>query len=160
MADPTVPTAYQTKVDRLRRYLGDNVTLNKLLAAEESSDAFLYECIDDALDEINNTPPSIGTIYTISDFPSWSVLKLGSVLQVLVGKGILSARNMLTYNDTGGVTIHDMDTYGRYVNFFNVLINKYRRAIKDMKITANIDSVYGGVASEYANLTDIDEYNY
>ena len=70
MADPTVPDAYQAKVDRLRRFLGDNATLNKLLAAEESSDAFLYECIDDALDEINYTPPSTGTNYTISDFPS------------------------------------------------------------------------------------------
>lgn len=159
MADPTVPTIYQAKVDRLRRFLGDTSTLNKLLAAEESSDVFLYECIEDAIDEINMAPPQ-PTTYTITDFPYWSVLKQGSTLQVLTGKGILSARNMLTYNDTGGVTINDMDTYGRYINYFNVLINKYRQAVRDMKISANIDAAYGGVASEYATLIDIDEYDY
>lgn len=160
MADPAVPTAYQTKVDRLRRWLGDEATLNKLLQGQESTDAFLYECIDDALDEINFTPPNPTTPFTIDTFPSWAVLKLGATLQVLTGKGILSARNTLSYNDTGGVTIKDYDTYGRYINYFNILINKYRLAIQNMKIGANIDAVYGGVPSEYSLYLDTEDYDY
>jgi len=159
MADPFVPVESQTKVDRLRRFLGDDATLNKLLQDRESTDLFLYECIEDALDEVNIAPPVI-TFYTIADFPHWSILKLGAILQVLTGKGILSSRNTLTYNDTGGVTIQDYDTYGRYINYFNVLITKYRLAVQAMKVSANIDSAYGSVPSEYSFLADTEELIY
>ena len=69
MANVTIPDAFRVKVDRLRRFLSDEPTLNRLLNAEESSDDFLYECIEDALDEINLFGYRAGTDYTIEDFP-------------------------------------------------------------------------------------------
>ena len=73
---------------------------------------------------------------------------------MLTGQGILSARNTLTYNDTGGVTVQDFDVYGRYINYFNILINKYRQHLIDFKRNINIDGCYGGVSSEYGSLAD------
>lgn len=160
MANVTIPDAYREKVDRLRRFLSDERTLNRLLNAEESSDDYLYECIEDALDEINVFGYAMGVPWTIETFPYWSILKSGAVLQVLIGKGILSARNTLTYNDTGGVTVQDFDTYGRYINFFNLLINKYRNMVMSLKRSNNVDSAYGGVYSEYANFSGASDDNW
>lgn len=152
MAEPTVPEIYLGKVNRLRRFLGDTESSNTLLADKESSDLFLYEAIEDALDEIN----LVGylTTYTLANFPSWVLLRQGAVLNVLTGKGVLSARNMLTYNDSGGITVHGEDVYGRYINYYNVLIAKHRQQVMSFKISTNIDSGYGGIASEYAQFWD------
>jgi len=74
---------------------------------------------------------------------------MGSILMYLTAKGILSARNTITFRDGGGVTVQDYDRYGRYINYYNILINKYVRGVSNMKIGANIEAAYGGVPSEY-----------
>ncbi len=110
-----IPHDIQLYVDRLRRYLNDTVIANILEGVEESDDTTLYEAIQDAMDEINLEFLPATTYISISQFP-WPLLKLGATLQVLIGKGILSARNQLTFNDTGGITVSDYDKYGRYIN--------------------------------------------
>lgn len=140
----------QVHIDRLRSFLNDSTTANILDGTQESSDEELWNALYDTLDEINyEFLPH--TKWTIESIPSWNILKNGATLQVLTSKGILSARNTLTYNDSGGVTVQDMDKYGRYVNYFNVLINKYRAGVQSMKIGKNIEDAYGGVESEYAS---------
>lgn len=84
-------------------------------------------------------------------------MKYGAVLQVLTSKGIISSRNTLTYNDGGGVTVQDMDKYGRYINYYNVLINKYVRGLQALKLGSNVDDAYGGVGSEYGLLSNNDD---
>ncbi len=143
-----IPFEESLYVARIRRFIGDNAALNVLHGEEESDNFFIYECLQDALDEIN-TEFLPATTWTIQTCPSWNALKIGTVLQILTGKGILSARNTLTYQDSGGVTVHDLDTYGRYINYYNVLINKYMRSVQSIKISYNVDQAYGGVASEY-----------
>jgi hypothetical protein len=140
----------QLYVDRIRLYLGDFSTSNKLDGVEESSDIEIFNSMKDTLDEINYEflPNSS---YTIQTIPSFNLLQLGTVLQILTRKGILSARNTVTYNDSGGVTVQDLDKYGRYVNYFNVLIAKYQKGVQLMKIGKNVEAGYGGVHSEYLN---------
>ena len=67
MANVEIPDTAKPKVDRLRRFLLDDATLNRLLNAEESTDVFLYECIEDTIDEINMF--MFPTSYTIVNFP-------------------------------------------------------------------------------------------
>ena len=139
----------QTYVDRLRRFLGDSAELNDLLEKQESSDWFLSDCIDDAIVEINHM--GYLTEYSIADLPGdlpWPLVKLGATLQVLIGKGILSARNVLTYNDQGGVQVSDTDVYGRYINYFNLLINSYREQVRQWKTQMSINGAYGEYSSE------------
>lgn len=153
--DETIPTADRPYVNRLRRFLQDQDVLNTLDQVQESTSVDLYFALQDTLDEINITPP-VTTHTSLSDVP-WSILKLGGVLNVLISQGILSARNQLTYNDTGGIQVSDMDKYGRYINWFNVLINKYLRSLQAWKITKNVDDAYGidgGIPSEYADIGD------
>jgi len=150
--DETIPTADRPYVNRLRRFLQDQDVLNTLDQVQESTNVDLYFALQDSLDEINVTPP-ITTHTAFTDVP-WSILKLGGVLNILISQGILSARNQLTYNDTGGIQVSDIDKYGRYVNWFNVLIAKYQRAIISWKLTKNVDEAYGEIPSEYADLGD------
>ena len=49
-----------------------------------------------------------------------------------------------------------MDMYGRYINYYNILINKYLRGVSNMKLGANIEAAYGGVSSEYGTGTPED----
>ena len=67
MANVAIPDTAKAKVDRLRRFLLDDALLNRLLNAEESTDTFLYECLEDTIDEINMFMHP--TAYTLADFP-------------------------------------------------------------------------------------------
>ena len=139
----------QKYVDRLRRFLGDTSELNALLEKQESDDWFLFDCIEDAINEINLM--GYTTEYTVLDLPTtipWPIVKLGATLQALIGKGILSARNVLTYNDQGGIQVSDNDVYGRYINYFNLLISNYREQVRQWKIARSINNAYGEFPSE------------
>ena len=144
----TISFDEQLYVDRVRKFLGDFAASNKLDGVQESDDQDIYDAMIDTLDEINfeYLPASD---YTFETIPSFNLLKLGATLQILTSKGILSSRNTLTYTDSGGVTVQDMDKYGRYINYFNVLIAKYQRGVQNMKVGQNVDEAYGGVHSEY-----------
>lgn len=146
-----VPTDHQKYVERLRSYLNDTEELNDLLGKEESTDIELYNNLIDTWEQINyEFDPTDLHINEITKIP-WVILRQGAVLQVLGSKGILSSRNMLTYNDSGGITVKDTDTYGRYMALFNMLVNHYRRAVTGFKRNINMNGGYGGVDSEYSN---------
>ena len=145
-----IPYGDQIYVNRLRKFINDTAALNTLDKATEVADIDLYHYIQDALDELNyEYPPTSITYATIQDVPSWNILKMGATLMYLTSKGILSARNTITYRDGGGVTVQEYDRYGRYINYYNILINKYVRGVSNMKLGSNIESAYGGVDSEY-----------
>ena len=140
---------------KLRRFLNDTPDLNRLDQVAECSDEDLNDYIKDTLDEINIvfTPLTNFKIKDVTLEPGdnaivpWSLVKLGATLQFLTSKGILSSRNMLTYSDTGGIQVSDYDRYGRYINYFNVLIQKYTIGVTNFKISYNVNQAFGGVYS-------------
>lgn len=155
MPTPTGQAVMNDLIIRLRRFLNDTAELNRLDQVAECSDEDLTDYIRDTMDEINMQfpPKSNFRIIDISLEPGdngqvpWSLVKLGATLQFLTSKGILSARNMLTYNDTGGIQVADYDRYGRYINYFNVLIQKYVTGVQMFKTSWNAQQVFGGVYS-------------
>ncbi|KYK22701.1 hypothetical protein AYK24_00305 [Thermoplasmatales archaeon SG8-52-4] len=138
--------------NRIRNFNGDKEELNVLIRALETTDEEMNDYIQKAVDLFN----SLGytTSYTLSDYPNKGNLIEGTVIQILMGKGILSARNMLTYRDEGGITVQDFDTYGRYINLFNVYINRYMQQAMDIKRSLNVDGAYGSIESPM-NYVDI-----
>ena len=144
-----VPQEHQAKVDRLRSFLNDTEELNTLKGVKESTDDDLYYALLDALDEINFEFVPAVQYDGLDDVPSFNLLKMGATLQILISKGILSARNTLSFSDSGGITVRDHDEHGRYINYYNVLVNKYIRGVTAMKMNDNINGGYGGVGSEY-----------
>jgi len=144
-----VPENDQVYVDRLRKFLQDTAELNILEQVIESTDLELYNALQDALDEINNEIGIRTNFTNFSDIP-WNILKIGATLQILTMKGILSARNTLTYNDAGGVTVQNYDKYGRYINYYNLLLNKYMRSVGNFKLDINLIGCWGGLHSDYS----------
>lgn len=135
-------------IEKFRRWIGDQAPLNVLDKERECTDEEIQDYLMDTVDEINYAyEPQ--TAYSVADFPSFYILKLGATLQYLTAKGILSARNMISYSDPSGISVQDVDRYGRYVNYYNVLINKYNLALTNFKRGVNINGAYGGLGSEY-----------
>ena len=136
--------------NRIRNYNGDKEDLNVLIRAQECTDVELNDYIAKAIDSFNGF--GYLTEYTISDYPNMGNLIDGVILQILQGRGILSARNMLTYQDSGGITVQDFDTYGRYINLFNTFVNKYVMQVTDIKRSLNVDGAYGSIESPMSEL--------
>jgi len=151
-------TNYADAVKKFRRYLNDTPQLNELDEDFESTDDELEDYIKDCLNDINlNYEPK--TRFGIADIVEepgedgsvpWSLIKMGATLQLLTAKGLHSARNMLTFSDAGGVQVTNHDKWGRYINYYNVLINKYEKSVGQLKIRANIDGAFGGVSSPFS----------
>jgi len=150
---PEVPADKQKYVDRLRRYIGDDPNLNTLLEDIECTDLFLWECLEDGLDTINFEYEPVTVNFTFDTLPGWNLLKNEAVLQILTGKGILSSRNTVTYTDSGNLTIKENDTFGRYINYYNILVSKQARAVMVLKRSFNANQAYGGVHSEYLDIS-------
>jgi hypothetical protein len=108
------------------------------------------------MNEINIEYPPL-TYWTLADVCvepgidrgviAWPTVRLGATLQLLTAKGILSARNTVTYSDSGGVQISDKDYWGRYINYYNVLISKYEKAVVNTKRSFNSSMAFGGTRS-------------
>ena len=152
-----IPFADGLWVNRLRTFLRDTAELNVLEGEQESTDIELHHAILDTLDEISwQIEPIIGTEYTMASLAAnavpWALVKMGAALNVLTSAGILNARNTLSYNDAGGITIRDMDKHGRYLAYYNVLYNKFVRGVMAFKRSANVNNCYGGEHSEYQDL--------
>jgi len=146
-----VPREYSRMVARLRNYLDDTIQQNDLRGVEESTDEELYLALEDTWDDVNFVYDPVSLQFdNISDIP-WAILRMGATLNVLESKGISSARNTLTYNDAGGITIKDSDEFGRYTVWYNTLLAEYRRRVRAWKRQKNLDGAWGGSHSEYNN---------
>lgn len=89
--------------NKFRRWVVDTSDANILDLVQETSNEELDDFFSDSVDEINYMiDPPISTTYTVEDFPSFAILKLGVLKQILIGKGVWSARNFVSYSDSGG----------------------------------------------------------
>jgi len=144
----------QLYVNRLRRYLNDTAVQNDLKELEECTDIEIQTGLYDTLDEINYEF-SPETNYTkLSQWPAWSSLKNGVICNILISKGLLKARNALTYNDAGGITVSEGDLWQRYLAFYNTLKTQFRASVTEVKRRMNIDACWGGTHSEYLDSND------
>jgi len=151
-------TNYRDAVVAFRRYLNDIPQLNTLDHEMESTDDELEDYIKDALNDINfnYTPPTNFSLTDVVVEPgvdngkvSWTLIKIGALLQLLTIKGVISARNAISYSDAGGVTIAEMDKYGRYMSFFNTLATRYEKQVGAVKVRTNMEAAYGSVNSPF-----------
>jgi hypothetical protein len=136
-------------VSQVRQYLRDYPELNRLIDGEETSDRMIAWSVIDALDDINNTPPLIGT-FTIETFPYRHLLMRGTVLAVLESVGLLQTRNQISYSD-GGISVNASDKAPMIMNWINMLRGQYEQKKQQYKIAVNISEAFDGdaVLSDY-----------
>jgi len=134
-------------IGMIRLYLRDYAELNRLIKGEEHSDRMIAWAVMDALDDYNKTPPL--TSYALTNFPSSSLLRLGTVVNLLESIGLLQTRNHLTFSD-GGIQVGVSDKTPLLQAWIQMLQNKYEDKKQKLKIAINIENGWGGgVNSEY-----------
>ena len=103
----------------------------------------------DALDDINNTPPFIGS-YTVEGFPYRSLLLRGSVISVLESVGLLQTRNQLQFSD-GGISVGISDKAPMIMQWINMLRASFEQKKLNYKMSVNIEDAMGGhaILSDY-----------
>jgi hypothetical protein len=142
-----------------RMYLRDFAELNRLVAGVESSDRMIAFCAVEAISDFNTTPPNLG-LYNFSSFvqKGWvSMLRIGTIINVLTSVGILQTRNHLPFSD-GGLNVSVSDKTPLLQSWIQLLSAKWEGQKQSVKISENIAQLLngqGGVASE---LFDIHGY--
>lgn len=140
-------------VSKLRRYLRDHSELNRLIErGEELGDEDLEFALEMAIDEFNTTPPPIGE-FTLSGFPSDSLLMRGAATFALESAGILQSRNRLDYSDDG-LTVRVSDKAQDYQSWIQSFTQKYFNRLRQIKIQKNMQNAYGGFGSDYGGFTE------
>ena len=136
--------------DKIRRWISDYADTNILDQVQEVSDTYLDDCFNDALDEVNyEINPRVTTIYTTDTVP-FGILKYGVLKNILLGMGIWSARNRVSYSDTGGVNVKSFDKWETYMPWFDRLERTWETKVGRFKQQQNLDDGWGEVPSEYS----------
>jgi len=134
-------------VNQVRTFLRDYKELNRLIQGEESSNRQIIWAIADALDDFNNTPPF--TRFTVTSFPSKSLLIRATVISLLESIGLLQTRNHLSFSD-GGIQVGISDKTPFIQSWLQLFRNTYEEKKTRLKVSYNIESAWdGGVFSEY-----------
>lgn len=144
---PTNDIALQQFVGLIRSYMRDHAELNRLFQGEEHSDRLIAFAVIDAMEDFNTTPPM--TNYRLNNFPSKSLLRMGTIINLLESVGLLMTRNHISFSD-GGVQVGVSDKTPLIQSWIQLLTNKYETKKDRLKVALNIEGGWGGgVHSEY-----------
>lgn len=132
----------------VREFISDYPEKNLLLDKEEFSNTFIELCMSLGVSEYNVLPPRSG--FEVGNFPSKSLLLLGTLWQMFLGRSALMARNHLTYSD-GGIQIPVEEKYELYANLAANFRAQFLEAANRLKIHMNMESGWGSVRSDESN---------
>lgn len=134
-------------VQTVRTFLRDYAELNRLIAGEESTNRQIIWALMDTLDDFNSTPPF--TSFTLSNFPSMSLLVRGTTISLLESIGLLQTRNHLQFSD-GGLQVGINDKTPFIQSWLQLFKNSYEEKKQRIKVAFNIETAWGGgVFSEF-----------
>lgn len=131
--------------DQVREFISDYPESNLLLDQEEFSNTFIELCMDLAVSEYNAISPR--TNNTTENMPSKSVLLLGTLWQMFLGRSALMARNHLSYSD-GGLQIPIEEKYELYKNLADNFKIQFSDTASRLKIAINMEAGWGEVRSD------------
>ena len=147
----TAPLDEKAYINALKDFLKDYPELNRLLKfREESAPNLLGLYLSIAMSFLNSIPPLIAS-FDYSNFPIPGLLIHQAAIEALISNGICQARNDLTYNN-GGITvkISDKERYLSIIQILSRITDAEINNFKQLKVSINIDSCWGGINSPYA----------
>ena len=146
---PSASKRMNEVVAYVRLYLRDFPELNRLIKGEETSDRMIAWSVVDILDDFNTTPPFIGQ-FSLTNFPSLSLLRDGVSSRILESVAILQTRNQLNYSD-GGISVSVSDKGQALLQLSQLIHQRYEMKKNRIKGSLNVELAFEGmgVASEY-----------
>lgn len=130
----------------VRVFIKDVPTENHLLDAEEFSDTEIALAMELAVGEWNLIPPI--SYLTVDDFPNKALLLSGTLYKMFSGRTALLARNTMNYSD-GGLTVPVEERAPLYQALAGMYQADFQTGAQRLKMHLNIESGWGGVASDY-----------
>src|SRR6185436_9244583 len=134
---PSFNIALSQFVGLVRAYMRDYPELNRLFVGEEHSDRLIAFAVIDTLEDFNTTPPM--TNYQINNFPSKSLLRIGTIANLLMSVGLLMTRNHITFSD-GGVQVGVNDKTPLIQSWIQLFTNMYETKKDRLKVALNIEN--------------------
>lgn len=134
-------------VEKVREFISDYPEANLLLDKEEFSNTFIELSMELAVSEYNAMSPR--TSVTEENFPSKSLLLLGTLWQMYTGRVSLMARNHLSYSD-GGLQIPVEEKFELYRNLADSYGSQFQATGAKLKASLNMESGWGEVRSDEA----------
>jgi len=139
-------------VDDIRLYCKDTAELNVLLEGSfQSSDELIQLAMKLAVNDFNIVPPT--SQYTVSDFPSDTVMLYGVLHHLANGEAERQLRNNVNYN-AQGLNAGIDDKFAQYNQLAAYYKNLFEAKIKELKIQQNMENAWGGEFSPYAGLNE------
>jgi len=134
--------------DQVREFISDYPEANLLLDKAEFSNTFIELCMDLAVSEYNSLTPKTG--FSLGNFPSKSLLMLGTLWQMFLGRSALTARNHLSYSD-GGLQIAIEEKYELNRNLADTYRAQFMETAMRLKVSQNMEAGWGQVRSDESN---------
>jgi hypothetical protein len=135
-------------VEMMRAFLRDYPELNRLIKDEESSKRSIAMAIMDAVEDFNLDSP-LGA-FSVENFPSVSLLRIGTTKFLLESLSLLQTRNHVTYSDGQGVQVNESDKGPVYMNLANRYTSEWERRKEKLIVRMNIrQAMGGGVTSDF-----------
>lgn len=116
--------------------------LNVLLDDLQFSDMMIASCIQKAVDDWNETPPTLATIYTTMNFPYRSNLCRGAVAYLLEMVVHRYARNRMVHANAG-LTMDDQDKQQTYGGLAMQAKNQWKMFVASKKTQQNMTQCFG-----------------
>jgi len=158
-AIPGASQEFQQFVSTIRLFIRDFPELNRLVAGEESSPRMIAWAVIDAIEDFNGSPPMIGT-YTFSDLISnnqASLLRKGTVMNLLYSVGILQTRNHLPFSD-GGLNVAVSDKTPLLQAWIQLFQRQWEMGRDKVKTAWNIESLLGGPSGAHTEYFALSGY--
>lgn len=150
---PGASLEFNQFVFTVREFMRDYPELNRLVTGQETSNRQIAWAAIDAIEHFNATPPDIGMM-TYTDMLQRglsSLLRRGTIINLLYGIGLLQTRNHLPFSD-GGLNVAVSDKTPLIQSWIQMLQRSWELGVKEKKTALNIESLFsggGGTHTEY-----------
>ena len=128
----------------VRLALMDYPDKNIPLYMEHLTDEMLWKCLDWALAYFNETPPDVGQVYTLANFPKRKLLLDGAVVEALKLTALVELRGEMSYSD-GGVQSTVYYKSPQFIALRQEAQQRFEAAVQSSKRALNINNCYGAL---------------
>ena len=108
------------------------------------TDENLQTCIDETIDDFNETPPIFRYPYTIEDFPAKDLLLTGAAKKAMELTAMKELRREMSYDD-GGIQSNIFYKNPQFRQIVSEIGNDYETKKRGIKRQINLSRCYGGI---------------
>jgi hypothetical protein len=156
---PGSSVEFKQFVATVRLYIRDFPELNRLVSGEESSSRMVAWAVIDAIEEFNGRTPIIGT-FTFTDLLTrgqGSLLRRGTVINLLTSVGILQTRNHLPFSD-GGLNVAISDKTPLLQSWIQLFGRQWEMGMDRVKKQWNVEQLLGGPSGAHTEYFALSGY--